>query len=163
VFISSRDCRSDLYFIVHVFIMVSIVWCNVLMPVYVCLSMSVRIRCASRIDCNLFPSFEESTIKIWWTIGPEIKLFESYEIEDPEHLFGEGKCPLTYYVPFTYNSLSRITQLKPKDWLAFYLPYPCLPFGLSWLALCYCFTLINEHDVNIMIRWCYPDDVLVIL
>jgi hypothetical protein len=156
VFISSCDCRSDLYFIVHVFIMVSIVWCNVLMPVYVCLSMSVRIRCASRIDCNLFPSFEESTIKIWWTIGPEIKLFESYEIEDPEHLFGEGKCPLTYYVPFTYNSLSRITQLKPKDWLAFYLPYPCLPFGLSWLALCYCFTLINEHDVNIMIRWCYP-------
>jgi hypothetical protein len=162
VFISSRDCRSDLYFIVHVFIMVSIVWCNVLMPVYVCLSMSVRIRCASRIDCNLFPSFEESTIKIWWTIGPEIKLFESYEIEDPEHLFGEGKCPLTYYVPFTYNSLSRITQLKPKDWLAFYLPYPCLPFGLSWLALCYCFTLINEHDVNIMIRWCYPVDLAIL-
>jgi hypothetical protein len=25
-----------------------------------------------------------------------VKLFEFYEIEDPEHLFGEGKCPLTY-------------------------------------------------------------------
>jgi hypothetical protein len=30
-----------------------------------------------------------------------IELFEFYEIEDPEHLFGEGKCPLTYYVQFT--------------------------------------------------------------
>jgi hypothetical protein len=37
------------------------------------------------------------------------KLFEFYEIEDPEHLFGEGKCPLTHYVLSTYNSLSRIT------------------------------------------------------
>ena len=36
--------------------------------------------------------------------------------EDPEQQqLGEGKCPLTYYVPFTYNLLSRITQLKPKD------------------------------------------------
>jgi hypothetical protein len=30
-------------------------------------------------------------------------------------LFGEGKCPLTHYVLFTYNSLSRITLLRPKD------------------------------------------------
>jgi hypothetical protein len=30
-----------------------------------------------------------------------------------------------------------------------YLHYPCLPFGLSWLALSYYFTLINEHDINI--------------
>jgi hypothetical protein len=37
------------------------------------------------------------------------KLSEFYEIEDPEHLFGGGKCPLTHYVIFTYNSLSRIT------------------------------------------------------
>jgi hypothetical protein len=38
-----------------------------------------------------------------------IRIFEFYKVEDPEHLFGEGKCPLTYYVSFTYNSLSRIT------------------------------------------------------
>jgi hypothetical protein len=31
-----------------------------------------------------------------------IKFFEFYEVEDPEQqLVGEGKCPLTYYVPFT--------------------------------------------------------------
>jgi hypothetical protein len=28
-----------------------------------------------------------------------VKLFEFYEIEDPEHLFDEGKCPLTYLCP----------------------------------------------------------------
>ena len=50
---------------------------------------------------RLFPSFKESTIKIWWTTGLEIKLFEFYEAEDPKHLFGEGKCPLTHYVLFT--------------------------------------------------------------
>jgi hypothetical protein len=32
-------------------------------------------------------------------------------------------------------------------------------FGLSWLACCYCLNLINEHDVNIMIRYYYPDYV----
>jgi hypothetical protein len=42
--------------------MVSFVWCNVLMHVYVCLSMSVHIRCASRIDRDSFMSFEESTV-----------------------------------------------------------------------------------------------------
>jgi hypothetical protein len=30
---------------------------------------------------------------------------------------------------------------------SFLFTYPCLPFGLLWLASCYCFTLINEHDV----------------
>jgi hypothetical protein len=38
-----------------------------------------------------------------------IKLSEFYEVEDPEHQFGKGKCPLTHYVLSTYNSLSRIT------------------------------------------------------
>jgi hypothetical protein len=33
----------------------------------------------------------------------------------PEQQPGEGKCPLTHYVLFTYNPLSRITLLKPKD------------------------------------------------
>jgi hypothetical protein len=35
----------------------------------------------------------------------------------PEQQPGEGKCPLTYYVLHAYNSPSRITLLKPKDWL----------------------------------------------
>jgi hypothetical protein len=39
-------------------------------------------------------------------------------VEDlPEQQPGEGKCPLTHYVPFIYNSPSCITLFKPKDWL----------------------------------------------
>jgi hypothetical protein len=52
-------------------------------------------------DCDLLLSFEESTIKIWLSTGPEIKVFEFHEVEDPKHLFGEGKCPLTHYVLHT--------------------------------------------------------------
>jgi hypothetical protein len=51
----------------HVFITVFLVWCNVLMHicvcVCVCLFVSVCIRYASRRDCDPFLSFEESTIK----------------------------------------------------------------------------------------------------
>jgi hypothetical protein len=37
-------------------------------------------------------------------------------VEDlPEQQPGEGKCPLTHYALSTYNSLFRITLLKPKD------------------------------------------------
>ena len=67
----------------------------------------------------------------------------------PEQQPGEGKCPLTHYVLHTNNSVSRITLFKPKDWLVcIYLMLVYL-LGLSWLALCYCFTLINEYDVII--------------
>jgi hypothetical protein len=48
-----------------------------------------------------------------------------------------------------YNALSRITLLKLKDWLVCtYLTLVYL-FGLIMVSLCYCFNLINEHDVII--------------
>jgi hypothetical protein len=60
-------------------------------------------------------------------------------------------CPIHFIIhcPAYYK--------QPKDWLAFYLPCPWLPFGLLWLASCYCFTLINEHDE---IQWWYYDFIL---
>jgi hypothetical protein len=68
------------------------------MHIYVSLLVLVRLRFALRLDHDLFTCFEESTA----SFGDQaIQFFEFYEIEDPEHLFGEGKCPLTYYVPFT--------------------------------------------------------------
>jgi hypothetical protein len=51
-----------------------------------------------------------------------------------------------------YNSLSHITLLKLKDVLVCIYLILVYLFRLSWLALCYFFTLINEHDVNIMRR-----------
>jgi hypothetical protein len=36
------------------------------------------------------------------SVGDQVmQFFEFHKIEDPEHLFREGKCPLTHYVPFT--------------------------------------------------------------
>jgi hypothetical protein len=42
-------------------------------------------------------------------IGPFVES-EGIAGEDPEQQqLVEGKCPLTHYVPFTYNTLSDIT------------------------------------------------------
>jgi hypothetical protein len=51
------------------------------------------------------------------------------------------------YPTLLYNSLSRITLLKSKDWLvciSLTLVYLC---GLIMVSLCNCLNLINEHDV----------------
>jgi hypothetical protein len=42
-------------------------------------------------------------------------VLECVDEDLPEQQPGEGKCPLTYYVLHTYNSLPHITLLKPKD------------------------------------------------
>jgi hypothetical protein len=48
-----------------------------------------------------------------------------------------------------YNSLARITLLKLKDWLVCIYLILVYLFGLIMVSLCYCFNLINEHDVII--------------
>jgi hypothetical protein len=40
-------------------------WCNILMHIYVCLLVPVRLRFALRLDRNSFLSFKESAIKRW--------------------------------------------------------------------------------------------------
>jgi hypothetical protein len=57
------------------------------------------------------------------------------------HVSSDPLCP--------FNSLSRITLLKPKDWLVCIDLILVYLFGLIMVSLCYCFNLINEHDVNI--------------
>ena len=107
--------------------------------------MLVRLRFALRLDRDPFSSFEGSTIKLGDQV---IELFEFYEAEDPEHLFGEGKCPLTYLCPI--HSLIHLPHFTviPKDRLAFVIHVLVYLFGLDYycLVLCYCSTLINEHD-----------------
>ena len=64
---------------------------------------------------------------------------------------GGGKCPLTYLCPI--HSLIHLPHYTfiLKDWLAFVIHVLVYLFGLDYyfLALCYCLTLINEHDVII--------------
>jgi hypothetical protein len=61
-----------------------------------------------------------------------------------------------------YNSLSRITLLKLKDWLVCISLTLVYLFGLIMVSLCYCFNLINEHDVifydTMMLSRCGPCD-----
>jgi hypothetical protein len=64
--------------------------------VCICLLVPFRLRFTLRLYCGLFPSFEESTIKLQ---RPRNRFFEFYKVEDPDHLFGEGKCQLTYLCP----------------------------------------------------------------
>jgi hypothetical protein len=74
-------------------------------------------------------------------------------------VYSDLSCP-----NLLYNSLSRITLLKLKDWLVcIYLTLAYL-FGLIMVSLCYCFNLINEHDVIIydtmmLSRWCSCDNL----
>jgi hypothetical protein len=63
------------------------------MHVYVYLLVSVRVCSMSQTEHDLFPSFEESTIKIG---GQVIKIFNIYKVEDPEHSLGEGECSLAH-------------------------------------------------------------------
>jgi hypothetical protein len=72
----------------------------------------IRLRFVLRLDRGSFLSFEESTIKRGDQV---IELFDFYEIKDPEHLFGEGKCPLTYLCPI--HSLIHLPHYTfiPKD------------------------------------------------
>jgi hypothetical protein len=61
-----------------------------------------------------------------------------------------------------YNSLSCITLLKPKDWLVCIYLILVYRSGLIMVSLCYCFNLINEHDVifydTMMLSWWDPCD-----
>jgi hypothetical protein len=121
----------------------------------------VCICCASRIDCDPFPSFEESKIKRWrpsdqafWVLWGW-RSWASVWWRQVSFLWPIMSYLLIIHCPALLNWNLRI-------WLALYLSCPWLPFGLLWLASCYCFTLINEHDVNIhetmvLSRWWYCD------
>jgi hypothetical protein len=59
-------------------------------------------------------------------------------------VFSDLSCPT-----LIYNSLSRITLLKLKDWLVYIYVTLVYLSGLIMVSLCYWFNLINEHDVII--------------
>ena len=82
---------------------------------------------------------------------------ENDPVEEPEELAGEapeqqsvggGKCPLTYLCPIHSLIHLPLYIFMPKDWLAFVIPILAYLSGLDYycLALCYCSTLVNEHD-----------------
>jgi hypothetical protein len=133
------------------------------MHIYVCLFVYVCIRYASRIDRNLFSSFEESTIKLRRSSGQVLRVLRGW-IPWSSVWWRQVSSNILCLIYFIIHQPAYHDQ--PKDWLALYLPCPWLPFGLLWLASCYWFTLINEHDVNtydVMLSlwlWCWTGDTL---
>jgi hypothetical protein len=124
-----------------------------------CVPMFVHVWCVVHL---YFPN----ALNVWslYLDNEQLVVPECVAKDLPEQQPGKGKCPLTYYVLLTYNSLSRITLLKLKDWLVcIYLVLVYL-FGLIMVSLCYCFNLINEHDVIIydtmmLSLWCSCDNL----
>jgi hypothetical protein len=132
------------------------VWCNVLMHIYVCLLVSVRLRSALQLECDPSPSFEGSKIKRWRPCDQALWVlwgWRSWASVWWRQVSFDLLCPIYFIIhqPAYHD--------QPKDWLALYLPCPCLPFGLLWLAFCNCLNLINEHDVTIydtiLLSWLY--------
>jgi hypothetical protein len=98
---------------------------------------------------------------------------ENDSVEEPEELAGEapeqqsvggGKCPLTYLCPI--HSLIHLPHFTviPKDWLAFVIHILVYLFGLDYycLALCYCSTLINEHDEIYQWYAVFPSSIMML-
>ena len=92
---------------------------------------------------------------------------ENDPVEEPEELAGEapeqqsvggGKCPLTYLCPIHSLIHLPLYTFMPKDWLAFVIHVLVYLFGLDYycLALCYCSTIINEHDEIIYDTLSFP-------
>jgi hypothetical protein len=140
-----------------------LVWCNVLMHIYVYLLVLVHLRFVLRLDHDLFTRFEESTVKLRRPSDPVLRVLRDRRPWASvwwRQVSSDPLCPIYFIIhcPAYYE--------QPKDWLAFYLLCPWLPFGLLWLASCYCFTLINEHDVNTydttlsLWLWCWTGDIL---
>jgi hypothetical protein len=113
------------------------VWCNVLLLLSKCAEWMIalhrqRVVWGTRACCRILP-----WPATWW-----------------RQVSSDPLCP-TYFIIHC-----PAYQDQPKDWLVFCFSCPWLSFGnwLLWLVLCYCFTLINEHDENIydmlmMISW----------
>ena len=119
--------RYRMSYLMHIHFICSLVWCTVCFPIWMDECMYA---------CNRI---------------------ENDPVEEPEELAGEapeqqsvggGKCPLTYLCPIHYLIHLPHYTFIPKDWLAFVIHVLVYLFGLDYycLALCYCSTLINEHD-----------------
>jgi hypothetical protein len=134
------------------------------MHIYGCLFVPVCIRCASWIDCGLFPSFEESTVKLRRPNDPVLQVLRDRRPWASvwwRQVSSDSLCPIYFII-----HLPHFTVI-PKDWLAFVIHVLVYLFALDYycLALCHCSTLINEHDENYQwyaVSLLYYDVILVV-
>jgi hypothetical protein len=108
-----------------------------------CLFVPVCIRCASRIDCDSFPSFEESTVKLRRPSSLVLRVLQSGR---PWSSVWWRQMSLDLSMSYTfYNSLSAFTQFIPKDWLAFVYLVLAYLYGLGYFGFSFMLVLhINQ-------------------
>jgi hypothetical protein len=105
----------------------------------------VRLRVALRLDRGSFLSFEESTVKLRRPNDPVLRVLQGWRFWASvwwRQVSSDLLCPIYFIIHQTaYHD-------QPKDWLAFVIHVLVYLFGLDYycLVLCYCSTLINEHD-----------------
>jgi hypothetical protein len=108
-----------------------LVWCNVLMQVYVCLSVLVYLRFALRLDRDLFPRFEESMIKRWRPSDLALRVLQDWRPWASvwwRQVSFDPLCPIYFIIhcPAYYE--------QTKDLLAFYLPCPWFTFWVTMVS-----------------------------
>jgi hypothetical protein len=139
-------------------------WCNVLMHICLfacaCLS-SFRVATRSQFVSKL-RGIDDQALATKWSGSSSSTRLKTLSI-----CLVKASILWPIISHLLYNSSTQPAYHdQPKDLLALYLPCPWLPFGLLWLASCYCFTLINEHDVNTydtmlsLWLWCWTGDTL---
>jgi hypothetical protein len=160
---SSRDRSNALYFVLHVLLCfylngVIFLCIYIYMYMFVCACLySLCVANTLRPVSELWGIEDQALATKWFSSSSSTKLKTlSICLIKASVLW-----PIMSYFP--YNSLSRITLLKPKDWLVcIYLSL--FTFWVIMVSLCYCFNLINEHDVNIydmmmLSRWWSCDNL----
>jgi hypothetical protein len=122
---------------------------------------SVCTRCASRIDRKLFSSFEESTVKLRRPRDWTLRVLREW-IPWASIWWRQVSLDLSLFYTF-FNHLPHYTFI-PKDWLAFVIHVLVYLSGLDYycLALCYCSTLINEHDENYQWYNVFPSFIMML-
>ena len=134
--------RYRMSYLMRIYFICSLVWCTVCLPIW----MDECMYACNRIENDPVEEPEEPAGE-----APE------------QQSVGGGKCPLTYLCPIHYLIHLPLYTFMPKDWLAFVIHVLVHLFGLDYycLALCYCSTLINEHDeiiydtlFSLLLLWC---------
>jgi hypothetical protein len=127
----------------------------------VCLFVPVCIRCALRIDCDPFPSFEESTVKLQRPSDQALRVLQSWRPWASvwwRQVSYDPLCPIYFIIHYLAYSE------QPKDLLAFYLPCPWFTFWVTMVShmLALYFNQWTWWD-TMMILWFYSgyDDILV--
>jgi hypothetical protein len=107
--------------------------------IYVCLFVPICIRCASRIDCDPFPSSEESTVKLRWPRDQTLRVLRDRRPWPSvwwRQVSSDLLCP-TSRLPVCCDGLQQYPcKLSTNKISRFFIDCLCSPYNifLIWLT-----------------------------